>query len=103
MIETLYSHVDDEQMMRLAEEGQVPKEILANRLTPERRKIYLDMCAEVERHYSRACDSSGDPCLESGCSIDHEHGEACLQPLLRAETAYLKACGAEWVKLKKLV
>jgi hypothetical protein len=87
--------------MRQAEEGQVPKDVLANMLEPERRRIYLDACAEIERQYARECGSSGDPCLESGCSIDHEHGETCLQPLLRAEPEYLKACGAEWIKLMK--
>jgi hypothetical protein len=100
MIETLYSHVDDEQMLRLAEEGQVPKDVLASMLPPDRRKIFLDACAAIERQYASACGSSGDPCLESGCSVDHEHGETCLQPLLRAEAEYLKACGAAWVTLK---
>ena len=101
MTDTLYSHVGDEEMMQLAEEGQVPKEVLANMLVPERRRIYLEACAAIEREYAHGCGASGDPCLESGCSIDHEHGETCLQPLLRAEAEYLKACGAAWVTLKK--
>jgi len=101
MANTTYPRSVDEQFMRQAEEGQVPKDVLANMLEPERRRIYLDACAEIERQYARECGSSGDPCLESGCSIDHEHGETCLQPLLRAEPEYLKACGAEWIKLMK--
>jgi len=99
MADTTYPHTVDEQFMRRAEDGQVPKDVLANMLEPERRRIYLDACAEIERRYARDCGSSGDPCLESGCSIDHEHGETCLQPLLRAEPEYLKACGAEWIRL----
>lgn len=101
MMDTLYVDVNEEQMLRLAEDGQVPKDVLASHLDPERRRVFLDACAAIERQYARACGSSGDPCLESGCSIDHEHGETCLQPLLRAEAEYHKACGAEWVKLMK--
>jgi hypothetical protein len=46
-----------------------------------------------------ACGAKNDPCLESGCSIDHEAGETCLQPLLNAGIEYDKACAAEWFKL----
>jgi hypothetical protein len=101
MADTNYPSRDSEQFMRLAEDGQVPKDVLANMLEPVSRRMYLEACASIERRYTEACDASGDPCLESGCSIDHEHGETCLQPLLRAEPEYLKACGAEWIKLFK--
>jgi hypothetical protein len=100
MAETIYLQVS-EQFMRLAEDGQVPKDVLAEMLEPESRGIYLQACAAIERRYTEACDAAGDPCLESGCSVDHQHGEACLQPLLRAETEYHKACAAEWIRLFK--
>jgi hypothetical protein len=101
MTDTNYPQVNTEQFIRLAEEGQVPKDVLANLLDPQRRPAYLAACAAIERRYTEACDATGDPCLESGCSIDHEAGEVCLEPLLRAETEYQKACAAEWLKLYK--
>lgn len=101
MADTTYPSTDSEQFMRLAEGGQVPKDVLANMLEPGTRQSYLETCAAIEREYTEACDATGDPCLESGCSIDHDAGEVCLQPLLRAETEYQKACAAEWIKLVK--
>jgi hypothetical protein len=99
MAETIYSQVTSEQFMRLAADGQIPKDVLAERLEPATRRAYLDACAAIERRYTEACDAEGDPCLESGCSIDHEHGEVCLQPLLRSDAEYQKACGEEWLKV----
>ena len=54
----------------------------------------LDACAVIERQYTDDC--AKDPCLDAGCSMDHE---VCLHPLLRAGTEYHKACAVEWVKL----
>ena len=88
-----------EQLMRLAEDGQVSKDVMANALAPARRRAFLEACAAIERQFTEDCAEANDPCLESGCSIDHEHGEVCLQPLQRAEVEYRKACGAEWLKL----
>ena len=99
MADTTYPHTDAEQFMRLAEQGQVPKDVLANMLEPASRRVYLEACAAIERQYTEACDATGDPCLESGCSIDHEHGEVCLQPLLRSDAEHQKACGEEWLKV----
>ena len=84
-----------ERLMAFAEEGHLPKQILANLLSPEKRSAYDAACAEVERRYTQACTDKDDPCLESGCSLE---GEACLQPLLEAGIEYHKACAAEWVK-----
>ena len=83
-------------LMAFAEEGRLPKQVLASLLTPESRQHYLDACAAIERHYTEACTASNDPCLEGGCAAE---GEICLQPLLRAEVDYQKACTAEWMKL----
>ena len=87
-----------DEFMRRALEGHVSKDDMAHRLEGNSRRRYLEACAAIERRYTEACGTSGDPCLESGCSIDHEHGEACLQPLLRSGVEYHKACAAEWVK-----
>jgi len=84
-----------ESLMRSAVAGRLPKQALASLLEPESRRGFLTACGEIEKRFTHTCASSGDPCLESGCSCD---GEACLQPLLRAGSDYLSACGAEWVK-----
>ena len=90
-----------EEFRRFAEEGKVTKEVLATMLEAKSRRQFLEACAAIERRYTAECDAANDPCLESGCSVDHEHGEACLQPLLRNAVEYRKACAAEWIKLFK--
>jgi hypothetical protein len=85
-----------ELLMQSAREGRLPKHALASLLTPESRQAFLAACAEIEARFTDACATSGDPCLESGCSCE---GEVCLQPLLRAGSDYLSACGAEWATL----
>ncbi len=95
---TLTSIDKPEQVAALAAEGRVPKDVLASLLPIEKRETFLAACAAIERAYTDACRSTGDPCLESGCSMD---GEVCLQPVLNAGTDYNKACAAEWIKLAK--
>lgn len=87
-----------EQLKRLAADGHLTKDALAQLLVPEQRKAYSDACNAIEMAYTQACKASGDPCLESGCSIDHEHGETCLQPLINAGVEYHKKCAVEWAK-----
>lgn len=82
-----------EAMMLHALDGRLSKHALASLLAPAARPVFFDACARIERRYTHACASTGDPCLESGCACE---GEACLQPLLRAGSEYLKACGVEW-------
>ena len=84
-----------EALMVHAIEGRLTKHALASFLTPESRQAFLRACANIEQRLTDACAGAGDPCLESGCSCE---GEMCLQPILRAGTEYLRACGAEWVK-----
>jgi len=84
-----------EQLMARAQEGGLPKDVLATLLPMTDRRAYLDACAAVERQYTAACGAN-DPCLESGCSMDQDEG--CLQPLLRGGVEYQRACAAEWVK-----
>ena len=85
-----------EHLVALAREGQLSKSLLAALLESDVRAQYLDACAAIEKHYSDACAAQNDPCLASGCSVEGE-GEICLQPLLRDETGYQKACAAAWV------
>jgi hypothetical protein len=84
-----------EHLMAMAAEGRLTKHTLATRLTEEPRQKFLAACAAIEQKFTDAC-AVKDPCLDAGCSMDHE---VCLQPLLRAGTEYHKACAAEWVKL----
>jgi hypothetical protein len=84
-----------ERLMRFAAEGRLTKHALARLLTEQPRRVFLDACAAIELKYTDDC-SAKEPCLESGCSME---GEACLQPLLRANTEFHKACATEWVAL----
>lgn len=77
-------------------DGRLSKHELVSLLAPESRPLFLEACSAIERRYTDACAATGDPCLESGCSCQ---GETCLEPLLRAGSEYLKACGAEWALL----
>ena len=86
------------KLMTFAEEGHLPKQVLAHLLSPEKRPAYDAACAAVEKRYTKACTDKDDPCLESGCSLE---GEVCLQPLLEAGIEYHKACAAEWIKTFK--
>jgi hypothetical protein len=87
-------HMADE-VVRDAQAGRLPKHALAELLAPEQRRAFLAACAAIEKNYTEACTAANDPCLESGCALE---GEVCLQPLVRAETEYQAACGAEWMK-----
>lgn len=87
-----------EKLMAFAEEGHLPKQVLAELLRPEKRRAFAAACAAVEKRYTEACTDKRDPCLESGCSLE---GEVCLQPLLEAGIEYHKACAAEWIKAFK--
>jgi hypothetical protein len=83
-----------EHLMARAAEGRLTKHALASYLTPAPRHAFLDACASIEEGYTADCAT--DPCLAAGCSMSNE---ICLQPLLRAGTAYHKACAVEWAKL----
>jgi hypothetical protein len=85
-----------DQVITYATAGRLTKHALASLLTLDARRRFLDACGTIEAQYTNDCRALNDPCLESGCSAE---GERCLQPLLRAGTAYHKACGAEWAKL----
>jgi hypothetical protein len=85
-----------DQVMAHAVAGHFTKDTLASMLETTSRPAFLETCARIEKGFTDACAAANDPCLESGCSCE---GEVCLQPLLRAEGEYRKACGAEWVKI----
>ena len=81
---------------RDALEGRLSKLALADLLAADHRPTFLARCAAIEKRYTDDCAAANDPCLESGCAVE---GEICLQPLLRAESDYNKACGALWIEL----
>src|SRR4026208_354399 len=83
-----------EALMKVAEQGRLSKGVLVSLLDIGHRHAFLDACAAIEKKYTDEC-ASNDPCLESGCAVQ---GEICLQPLLRAENEYHRACAAEWIK-----
>jgi hypothetical protein len=85
-----------ERLTQLAANGHLSKDTLTQLLAPEQRKAYEDACGEIEKTYTHECQASGDPCLESGCSICE--GEVCLQPLMHAGVEYQKKCAAEWTR-----
>lgn len=87
-----------DRLMKFAEQGHLPKDVLVNLLSIDQRQPYLEACAQIERRYTEACTAENDPCLESGCSIEGED-EICLQPLLKAGMKYQQDCAAEWIKL----
>jgi hypothetical protein len=83
-----------EVVVKLAEDGNLTKSVLADSLTPEARYAFLDKCAAIERRLTTQCSATGETCLESGCALE---GEACLNAVLNADIEYHKACAAEWV------
>jgi hypothetical protein len=85
-----------EQVMVMASEGRFTKAELAEFLSSERRRSFLNACARIEKQFTEDCAAKGEPCLESGCSAN---GEICLQPLLHAGSAYHKACAAAWLPI----
>lgn len=87
-----------EQLTALAQEGHLPKHLLASVLSLENRQPFLDRCARIEQAFTEACTAKSDPCLESGCAVANE-GEVCLQALYNAQTGYQQACAAEWIEL----
>jgi hypothetical protein len=93
MAEVMYGGVVD------ASGEAVPRQVLVTLLDARRRRLFLEACARIEQAYTAECAATNDPCLESGCAIDHAAGEVCLQPLVRAGRDYDAACAAEWVKL----
>jgi hypothetical protein len=81
-----------EHVIEVARQGGLAKLELLRFLTLDARKTFLDRCAVIEKQLTNACTCSGDPCLESGCSVEGED-EACLQPVERAGLEYYQACG----------
>ena len=87
------------ELMNSAINGRMSKDDLLMLLKPEFRSAFLKKCSVIEARYTGECAALNDPCLESGCSVAGVSGEACLQPLLRRETEYRSACGAEWIDI----
>lgn len=85
-----------EQLIVLARQGRLHKQVLVQFLAADKRRAYLDGCAAIEKHFTDECAAAGDPCLEGGCALE---GEICLQPILRVGIDYFKACGEAWVNV----
>ena len=82
--------------MHDAIDGHLPKQALAGLLALQPRQAFLTACADIEKAYTNVCSTSGDPCLESGCSCE---GETCLEPMQRAGAEYHRACGVLFAAL----
>src|ERR1044072_7007345 len=74
-----------EVLVKLAEDGNLTKSVLADSLTPEARYAFLDKCAAIEQRLTTQCSATGETCLESGCALE---GEACLNAVLNADVEY---------------
>ena len=85
-----------DELMQRAVEGTFDKAQLADLLPSEWRSRFFAACDDVEREFTRACTTAGDPCLASGCALE---GGVCLNALLNAGPAYNKACGRVWVRV----
>ena len=85
-----------ETLMSFAAEGHLSKLELAELLSPEKRKLYLDTCARFEKAITEACTAKNDPCLESGCALE---GETCLNAILEAGDIYTTAYVSMWTAL----
>ena len=86
-----------DRLLAFAVSSHLTKLDLAGLLTPETREVFLQTCSDIERDYTHACGTSGDPCLEAGCSFEDEEN-ICLQPVLRAGEEYHRRCAEAWVK-----
>lgn len=89
----------DPTTVAAATEGRFDKFELEHLLPSELRPSFRDACARIEVRFTQECAATGDPCLDSGCSVVGDDHQACLQPLLRSDADYRKACGAEWVRM----
>ena len=88
--------METQDLITLARQGRLSKQVLVKFLAFDKRKAYLDTCAAIEKHYTEACTAKNDPCLAGGCAAE---GEICLQPLEEAGIEYYKACGEAFADL----
>lgn len=85
-----------EKLMKFAKTAYWSKAKLATLLDPSVRQMFLKVCGILEKEATIKCWSSGDPCLESGCSFDGTD-EVCLNAVLLSEEEYLRACVDIWI------
>jgi hypothetical protein len=84
-----------EKLMEFAGKNELQKIALAALLESRVRKIFLAVCAVVERNVTVECGKA-DPCLEEGCAFEGTD-ETCLNAVLLSEGKCLKACIEIWV------
>lgn len=84
------------QLMDIALKGHFSKLELAELLLPEKKNIYLDVCARFEKALTEACTAKNDPCLEDGCALEEE---TCLNAVLESKEIYTTAYVSAWIYL----
>lgn len=89
-----------DRLMAFAGQGHLSKFTLASLLESDSRRHFLEACAAIEKRFTDECTAKGEYCLTDGCSMD---GEVCLEALLKAGSAFQKACAEEWLRLFKIV
>ncbi len=85
-----------EKLMDFALKGNLDKASLVSLLEPRIRKIFLDICAVLEKEATDRCKNSGDPCLEDGCAFEGTD-DVCLNAVLMSEGKCLKLCIEAWI------
>ena len=88
-----------DRLIAVAGEGHLSKFALASLLESDSRQQFLNACAVLEKQFTADCPAHGETCLADGCAMD---GEVCLQALLKAGSAFQRACAAEWIQLFKV-
>ena len=86
-----------EKLMGFAWEGNLSKLDLASLLLPDKKKIYLDVCARFEKALTETCAAKSNPCLEDSCAVSEE--EACLNSLLETREVYTRTYTSLWIHL----
>jgi len=85
-----------EKLMEFAKRGQLSKASLGALLEPRLRKLFLKVCADLEKLATERCGAKRDPCLEDGCAFT-ETDETCLNAVLISEGKCLEDCVDAWI------
>ena len=91
------SSVNFSRIVESALNGEKSKQELADLLRPEKRQLFLEVCASIELVFTKSCGESGKTCLEDGCAMSEE--EICLNPILVEGPNYYKAITHVWMEL----
>jgi len=86
-----------DELLSRALTGEASRSELAEAIRPDKRQLFLDVCASIDRALTKTCRDSGDTCLADGCAMDN--GEACLNACLKEGPNYYKAIAHVWLEL----